>query len=104
LTRASLLPALVAALLAALLTVPAAYAILRAFDVLFRNEPDPATIVWSAHIAMFWRLAIGGYAAGMVAPLGFMAARRDPARTMTALSAVAVAVAAMIGAQGLFLP
>jgi hypothetical protein len=98
------LPALASALIAALLAVPATYAVLRAYDVLFRSEPDPATIVWSAHVAMFWRLAIGGYVAGMVAPLGFMAARRDLAHTVRTLCPTVVAVAAMIGAQGLFLP
>jgi hypothetical protein len=98
------LPSLVAAGVAALLSVPASYAVLRAYDVLFKNEPNPATIVWSAHIAMFWRLAVGGYIAGMVLPLGFVAARKDLARTLRALEVIAVVVAGMIGIQGLLLP
>ncbi len=95
---------LVATLLAALLTIPAVYALLRTNDVLFQNEPNPATVIWSAHIAMFWRLLIGTYAAGMVAPLVFTVATRDLARTIKVLSVAALVVAAMIGGQGLLLP
>ena len=98
------LPLLVAAGVAALLSVPASYAVLRAYDVLFKNEPNPDTIVWSAHIAMFWRLAVGGYIAGMIVPLGYVAARKDLARTMRALELIVVVVAVMIGVQGLFMP
>ena len=103
-TKPRLLPLLVATSIAALLAVPGSYAILRAYDVLFKNEPNPATIVWSAHIAMFWRLAVGGYIAGMIVPLGYVAARRDLARTMKALEVIVVVVAVMIGVQGLLMP
>jgi hypothetical protein len=93
-----------AAVLTALLAIPTTYALLRARDVLFFVEPDPATVAWSAHIAMFWRLAVSCYVAGMVAPLAWMAARADPARTFRFLSAAVVVVAVLIGAQGIFLP
>lgn len=98
------LPVWIATVVAALLSVPATYAVLRAYDVLFRTEPNPATIVWSPHIAMFWRLAIGGYVAGMVAPLAYMAARRDLLRTTRALYLAVLVVGAMSAAQGLLLP
>jgi hypothetical protein len=97
-------PFALAATLAALLTVPATYALLRGYEVLFRSEPDPATIVWSAKTAMFWRLAIGTYFAGMVVPLGYVAARLDLTRTMRVLSVLAYVVAALITVQGLCLP
>lgn len=98
------LPALVATMLAAILSIPATYATLRAYDVLFRKEPNPATIVWSAHIAMFWRLGVGVYVAGMVAVLAYMAARANLARTVRVLGTTVVVVAAMIGLQGLLMP
>jgi hypothetical protein len=98
------LPVVVATTLAAILSVPATYAVLRAYDVLFKNEPNPATIVWSAHIAMFWRLAVGIYVAGMVIPLALMAARANLGRTIRVLYVCVFVVAGMIGAQGLFMP
>jgi hypothetical protein len=99
------LPFLVVTAIAAVLAIPATYAVLRSYDLLFRApEPNPATIVWSAHIAMFWRLGIGVYVAGMVAPLAYVAARKDQARTLRVLSGCVLAVAAMIGLQGLLLP
>ncbi len=97
-------PAIVVAILAAILSIPATYASLRGFDVLFRNEPNPATVIWSAKIAMFWRLGIGTYVAGMVTPLAFLAARADLARSVRAIVVLAVVAAAMIGVQGIFLP
>ncbi len=98
------LPVWTATIVAAVLSVPATYAALRAYDVLRRSEPNPATIVWTPHIAMFWRLAIAGYVAGMVASLVYMAARRDLARTARVLCASVFVVGAMIGVQGLLMP
>ncbi len=90
--------------LAILLAIPATYALLRTYDVLFRHEPNPATVVWSVHIAMFWRLAIGAYAAGMVAPLVFVAARRNFEGTLKVLYVLVFVVASIAALQGLFLP
>jgi len=94
----------VASFVAALLSMPATYALLRAYDVVFRSEPNPAKVVWSPHIAMFWRLGIGVYVAGMLAPLVYMAARRDLARTTRALCGSVFVIGAMIGIQGLLMP
>jgi hypothetical protein len=98
------LPALVVTAIAVLLGIPATYAALRAYDVLFQSEPDPATVAWSPHVAMFWRLAVGGYMAAMIAPVAYVAALRDLRRTVRALGALSIVVAAMIGVQGLALP
>ena len=97
-------PPIIATVLAAILSIPATYAVLRAYDVLFRKEPNPATIVWSAHIAMFWRLGVGVYVAGMVAVLAYMAARANLARTIRVLCTAVVVAAVMIGFQGLLMP
>jgi hypothetical protein len=93
-----------AAALTALLAIPTTYALLRARDALFFVEPDPATVAWSAHIAMFWRLAVSFYVGGMAAPLAFIAARADLTRTFRFLSTAVVVVAVLVGAQGIFLP
>jgi len=98
------LAARIATVIAALLSVPATYSVLRAYEVVFKREPNPALVVWSPHIAMFWRLAIAGYVAGMVAPLAYIAARRDLARTTRVLCASVFVVGAMIGIQGLLMP
>jgi hypothetical protein len=97
-------PLYVLSALSALLTIPATYALLRGFDVLFRSEANPATIVWSAKIAMFWRLGVGAYAAGMVAPLAFVAARANLQRTVRVVCGAAMVVAGLITFQGLLLP
>lgn len=98
------LPAAIATALASVLSIPATYAVLRAYDVLFKKEPDPAKIVWSAYIAMFWRLGVGSYVAGMLIPLAFMAARADLAKTVRVLCTCVVVVAVLIGFQGIFMP
>ena len=93
-----------AALLAGLLVLPASYAVLRAYDALFTREANPALVVWSARIAMFWRLSVGAYLAAMIAPLVHGAARANLALTLRALYALTFVVAALIAAQGILLP
>jgi hypothetical protein len=98
------LPALVLALVNALLAVVAAYAFLRAYDVLFRSEPNPATIIWSARIAMFWRLGVGVYVAGPAAILAWLAASRNLTLTTRVTAALVPVVGGLIALQGGFLP
>jgi hypothetical protein len=97
-------PYVLAGVVAALLTVPATYALLRAYAVLFTSEPNPATVSASAKIAMFWRVAIALYVAPVVGAGVYYLARRDLQRTMRLLYAACLVVAAMIGVQGLLLP
>jgi len=98
------LAAAMATVIAVLLAVPATYAVLRAYDVLFHPLSDPATAAWSVHIAMFWRLLVGGYVAGMLAPVAYVAARQNLVRTLDALCTFTLVVAAMIAVQGLVPP
>jgi len=93
-----------AALLGALLVVPAVYAAQRGYDALANAEANPATIVSSVRIAMYWRLAVGVYAGGMAAPLVYLAARRDLARTLCVLHAGLLVAGALLFAQGMLLP
>jgi hypothetical protein len=98
------LPAWIASGVAAVLSVPATYAALRAFEVVFLSEPNPASVVWSPHIAVFWRLIVAGYVSGMVAPLAFVSARQDLMRTVRVLCGGVFVVGAIIGVQGILMP
>ena len=97
-------PALAVAAIAAIVTTCAAYAALRGYDVLAGTEPNPPTVTWSAKIAMFWRLAMGAYVAGMVAPAAYAMARRDEALAAKRVAVVAMVVAAGLTVQALVLP
>lgn len=88
----------------ALLSVVGTYAVLRGYDVLFKSEPNPATVIWSARIAMFWRLGIGAYVAGMVAVIAYLLARRNIAIAVRVTAALVPIVGALIALQGAFLP
>ena len=94
----------VAAAIAALLAVVTTYALLRAYAVLFQNDPDPALVAVSAHIPMFWRLGIGTYAAGFVALVVFFVSGRDPSATLRVVLAAIAPVACLVAIQGVFLP
>ena len=98
------LPVLAVVTVNALLAVVATYAALRAYEVFFKKEPNPANIVWSAHIAMFWRLGVGVYVAGMVSVLVLMLARRDLTLATRWTAALVPIVGAMIALQGALLP
>jgi hypothetical protein len=88
----------------AFLAVIATYALLRAYDVLFKSEPNPATVIWSAHIAMFWRLGVGVYVAGPVALATALAAQRDLAKTLRVSATLLPIVGGLIAVQGALLP
>ena len=98
------LPTAFVVIVSAVLAVIVTYAGLRAYDVAFKDEPDPATVVPSAHVAMFWRLGVGVYVAGIVATLVFLLARGNLAATTRVTVALVPIVGAMIAIQGLFLP
>ena len=88
----------------ALSSIVITYALFRAYDAFLRNEPNPATVIWSAHIAMFWRLGIGAYVAGMVAALVVVAGRRNFAATTRVTAALVPIAFALIAVQGALLP
>jgi hypothetical protein len=96
--------AIVVAAVNAILAIVATYAVLRVCDVFLKDEPDPATVVWSVHIAMFWRLGIGIYVAGMVAFAVFLLARANLVVATRVTMALVPIVGALIALQGVFLP
>lgn len=98
------LPLVAVAAVNALLAIVATYALIRGYDVVFKSEPNPATIVWSAHIAMFWRLGIGLYVGGFAAMVAVLLGRRNFAMTLRVTAALVPAIGALIALQGALLP
>ena len=88
----------------ALLAVVVTYAVLRAYDVLFKSEPNPATVIVSAKIAMFWRLGVGAYVAGMIAFVVYFAARKNLGLTTRVTAHLVTIAFAIVALQGVFLP
>ena len=97
-------PALTVAIAASFLALTLTYALARVVQDHVAPDPDPALVVWSTRIGMYWRLAIGGYVGAIVAPLAYVWARRDLV-TATRVLALAVPLVALgLAAQGAFVP
>jgi len=87
-----------------LIIAAGAYSLIRAVQFCFISEPDPATVMWSAHAGFFWRALTAGYAGGMATFVIFIAIRgHEPEAARALVPAVAVA-AAVVTLQGLLLP
>jgi hypothetical protein len=82
----------------------ALYAILRLVQALLFKEPNPATVIWSAHAGYFWRAWTVAYAGTMTGFAAFAAAKRHEARVCRALLWALYGATALIVAQGLFVP
>ncbi len=92
--------------LAFLSTTALVYAGLRAYDVVFGREANPATVlyVYDEHIALFWRLAIAAFAGGAVALLCAALSARHPARVARAVTGALPVIALIVAVQALVLP
>ncbi len=73
----------------------AAYAVVRVIQFFLYPDPNPATLVWSAHSGFFWRCWTVGYAGCIAAFVAFLAARDEPEKAARAL-APALAVSALL--------
>jgi hypothetical protein len=92
------------AAMAACVTAVSLYALLRGVQFLLFREPNPATVIWSAHAGYFWRALIVSYAGGMGALVTWLVAGRAPEKVARALVHAVVVAAALILAQGVLLP
>ena len=76
----------------------AAYGVVRGIQFFVYPDPNPATLVWSAHAGFFWRCWTCAYAGALAAFVAFVGARRNlerAARSLVAAVAVAGAVLAL---------
>ena len=80
------------------------YALLRGVQLVLFSEPNPATVIWSAHAGYFWRALIVSYAGGMAAIVTWLLAERAPERVARALVVGVGVAAALILVQGVLLP
>ena len=92
------------AVIAAVMTVPAAYAVQRLLDVALHAQPNPATIISTTTIAMFTRTAFGAYVAPVVGFGAYELARRDIGRAVEAIYTAAYLVAVLVTAQAIVVP
>jgi hypothetical protein len=98
--RARVLVALVTACVTAVLV----YAALRAGQVLFSREPNPATVIWSAHAGYYWRALTAAYAGGAAGIAAFLGVRRATDRVVALLARVVVVAACAITLQAVLAP
>lgn len=95
---------LVVTTLTALLVIPTTYSLIRSYDVLFGNEPNPASVSPGVHIAMFWRLSIGSYAALALFPLIYTLVGKHPGLVLHTTSRLLPIVGGFLFFQAIFLP
>ncbi len=92
----------VAAILA-LASVTFLYAAVRVAQAILFPEPNPALIVWSTRIALFWRIGLVVYASLMLVPMALRWARRDLVGACRAAAwAIPVAAAALAFQSAVF--
>jgi signal transduction histidine kinase len=82
----------------------AAYAVVRAIQFFVYPDPNPATLVWSAHAGFFWRCWTCAYAGGIASFVAFLAARGRTDRAVRGLAPAIAAAAVLLALQTLFLP
>jgi hypothetical protein len=82
----------------------AAYGIVRAIQFFIYPDPNPATLVWSAHAGFFWRCWTCAYAGSLAALIAFVAARRNVGGAARSLVAAVAVAGALLSIQTAFFP
>lgn len=95
---------LIVAVIAAIVSIPASYAIQRILDVMLHAQANPAITTASVSIAMFTRLTIAAYTAPVFGFVAHELARRNLERTLQGLYTVCLLVAVLAAGQGVFVP
>lgn len=80
------------------------YAVIRGIQFFVYPDPNPATLVWSAHAGFFWRSWTCGYAGALAAFIAFLIARGDKNRVARGLGPAIVVAASLLALQSAFLP
>jgi hypothetical protein len=82
----------------------AAYGIVRFIQFFLYPDPNPATLVWSAHAGFFWRCWTCGYAGALAAFIAFVGAQRGPERAARWLVGAVATCAVLLALQVAFFP
>ena len=81
-----------------------AYAVVRSLQFVLYAEPNPASVVWSAHAGYFWRVWTVCYAGGIAAFVALLVARQHVERCARALGPAVAVVAALLALQAALVP
>jgi hypothetical protein len=81
-----------------------AYAIVRSVQFFLYPDPNPATLVWSAHAGFFWRAWTVMYAGGIAAFVTFAMARGQAETAARALVPAVAVAAVLLALQSALLP
>lgn len=92
------------AAIAALLSIPATYALQRLIQQALFPDPNPALVSSSLRVAMFWRLAVSTPLALVVGVGAHAAARRYVGKVARALEVALVASCALLLLQAVVRP
>jgi hypothetical protein len=79
------------------------YAVVRAIQHFAFTEPNPATLVWSAHAGFFWRAWTVAYAGGMAAFVVLVTPHRSGVAARALPRAIAIATG-LLALQTVFFP
>jgi hypothetical protein len=99
-----LLLALTASIAWGLVVAVGAYALVRALQFFVYPDPNPATLVWSAHAGYFWRALTVAYAGGIAAFVAFPILRTRPEPGVRALAPAIAVAGTLLLLQVLFFP
>jgi len=81
-----------------------AYGVVRTIQFFLYPDPNPATLVWSAHAGFFWRCWTCAYGGALAAFIAFVVARRDAERAARSLLPAVAVAAAVLAAQVAIFP
>lgn len=80
------------------------YAVVRGIQFFVYPDPNPATLVWSAHAGFFWRCWTCFYAGGLAAFVAYVVARRDVQRAARSVPGAVAVAAVLLALQVLIFP
>ncbi len=76
-----------------------AYGVVRGIQFFLYPDPNPATLVWSAHAGFFWRCWTCAYAGALATVIAFVLSRKSPERAARGLVAAVTVAAVVLSAQ-----
>jgi hypothetical protein len=81
-----------------------AYALVRTVQFFLYPDPNPATLVWSAHAGFFWRSWTCAYAGAIAAFIAYVPTRRHLASSVRALGPAVAVTAVLLALQTAVFP